>query len=317
MKHKLQFRRCVAMLMLLAVSALSWAYDYEVNADMVISEVYTGLPVNFSTIYDCDGDGEMDYLCYKNVSGSKSVFGFYNKKGELLRELPNNSGSSSTLPVATPINGEGDLVSYISGSAKVVGENVALSLVRMIADIDNDGRMDLVMAPDSKSFTIYYQQADGTFLPVEQSVTEDAAEAEAAAKRKGSSGVVSFTVGMMVKARETVPNPDEDEANARSAVGENVPVGATRASTTSSPHPVVAYGTATMTTNGSSTARRAVSIPVTSMETASWTISATTVAPSPCRHAHPAARLKRSRFLQTAKLSRFIIRILTTMATLT
>lgn len=230
MKHKLQFRRCVAMLMLLAVSALSWAYDYEVNADMVISEVYTGLPVNFSTIYDCDGDGEMDFLCYKENSKYDYTIGFYNKQGELKRKLYDYHGSDPTLPVTTPINGEGDLVSYISGSAKVVGENVALSLVRMIADIDNDGRMDLVMAPDSKSFTIYYQQADGTFLPVEQSVTEDAAEAEAAAKRKGSSGVVSFTVGMMVKARETVPNPDEDEANTRSAVGENVPVGATSVS---------------------------------------------------------------------------------------
>ena len=220
------------MLMLLAVSALSWAYDYEVNADMVISEVYPDLPVKFSTIYDCDGDGEMDYLCYKKVSGSKSVFGFYNKKGELLRELPNNSGSSSTLPVATPINGSGDLVNYYYnyGDNRVEGENVELSNVRMIADVDNDGRMDFVQAPDSKSFIIYYQQADGTFLPVTQNVTGDAAEAEAAAKRKGTGGVVSFAVGMMVKAREIVPNPDEDEANARSAVSENVPVGATSVS---------------------------------------------------------------------------------------
>lgn len=176
----------------------------------------------FTLYYDYDGDGIMDYFGSED-SGSKRK-GVFDYKGQLLQESKYSKG--------IPVNGNGDIIFYNQYDTKsdiyVEGINDEICT---IADIDNDGRKDLVVAPSISSssqegrFTIYYQQPDGTFFPTEQLWTKDA-EAAMAEKNKGSGGVVSFAVGMMVKAREarfsTWDGENASENAARSATANRI-----------------------------------------------------------------------------------------------
>ena len=165
---------------------------------------------DFTLYYDYNGDGIMDYFGSED-SGSKRK-GVFDYKGQLLQESKYSKG--------IPINGNGDILFYNGSYFTVDGIKDAICT---IADIDNDGRKDMVVAPSISSgqegrFTIYYQQPDGTFLPTEQLWTKDA-EAAMAEKNKGSGGVVSFAVGMMVKARAARFSTWDDDETGNMARG--------------------------------------------------------------------------------------------------
>ena len=169
---------------------------YEFDGDVVWSETIFGAPTDFSTYYDYDGDGVMEYL---------SSDGFYdkngNKKGTIALPSKRFSDNSEKI-IATPINGKGDLLAYsfYDGSIQRIGGFEGLSTMSLVVDVDNDGRKDLVEKYASgNKFTIRYQQPDGTFKAIEQSATMDA-DALKAASSSGGGGVASFADGMMVKA---------------------------------------------------------------------------------------------------------------------
>ena len=172
---------------------------------MVWADIIVGAPTDFSTYYDADGDGVMEYLSwnqeYKN-SQYYYHYGFYDKEGNKKIEMPDcNSGSYS----ATPKNGNGDLLMYSKGSRYVTVDGVGKEF-SLLVDVDNDGRKDLVPGYSSyNKFMIYYQQVDGSFKAIEQSAVMDE-EATKAAANKGGGGVVSFADGMMVKARKRKPS---------------------------------------------------------------------------------------------------------------
>ena len=161
----------------------------------------------FTLYYDYDGDGIMEY--FNNL-------GIFDYKGQLIQESKYFKG--------IPMNGNGDLLFYEDYDKSSFTVDGIDDKICTIADIDNDGRKDLVVAPSISSgqegrFTIYYQQPDGTFLPMEQLWTKDA-EAAMADSHRGSGGIVSFAVGMMVKARAarfSTWNDDESENMARGA----------------------------------------------------------------------------------------------------
>ena len=172
---------------------------YEVEGDMVWADIIVGGLNTYSTYYDCDGDGEMEYLSYKkNAETNVYDYGFFGRDGNI-KEVKYTDGNSGKLRKVTPKNGSGELLYYKSGSSSVSIDGVGTG--RLLADIDNDGRKDLVgdYSYGNDSFTIYYQQADGTFKAVEQSATLDAAAiANEEAKKHVNKGIASFAVGMMV-----------------------------------------------------------------------------------------------------------------------
>ena len=181
-------------------------------------EIYSTKAPNFTLYYDYDGDGIMEYFGSGNSSGNNNL-GIYDYKGQLLQESKYTKG--------IPINGNGDILfykDYSTNSSTYSVEGIEEAICT-IADIDNDGRKDLVVDPSISSnqeghFTIYYQQPDGTFQPTEQLWTKDAE----AAMVKGSSGGVAFlrsflTAGMFVDARKahfSSWNFDESDNMARS-----------------------------------------------------------------------------------------------------
>ena len=167
---------------------------YELDGDEVWSETYFGVPSYYTTYYDADEDGVMEYLFYD--SNSKN-FAFVSKEGETKQEIgrPAYFDSYYSDWYATPINGKGEMLIHRGNTLKYDSK----TQVR-IFDVDNDGRKDLVGPCNTSdaSFTIYYQQADGTFKAVEQSLTKDEAAVLAEKSKSGSGGVLSFAVGMMV-----------------------------------------------------------------------------------------------------------------------
>ena len=167
---------------------------YELDGDEVWSETYFGVPSYYTTYYDADEDGVMEYLFYD--SNSKNL-AFVSKEGETKQEIgrPAYFDSDYSDWYATPINGKGEMLFHRGNTLKYDSK----TKVR-IFDVDNDGRKDLVGPCNTSdaSFTIYYQQADGTFKAVEQSLTKDEAAVLAEKSKSGSGGVLSFAVGMMV-----------------------------------------------------------------------------------------------------------------------
>ena len=167
---------------------------YELDGDEVWSETYFGVPSYCTSYYDADEDGVMEYLSYD--SNSKNL-AFVSKEGETKQEIgrPAYFDSVYSDSYATPINGKGEMLIHRDNTLKYDSK----TQVR-IFDVDNDGRKDLVGPCNTSdaSFTIYYQQADGTFKPVEQSLTKDEAAVLAEKSKSGSGGVLSFAVGMMV-----------------------------------------------------------------------------------------------------------------------
>ena len=151
----------------------------------------------------------MEFLEFKKdqYSGKYTDAGFYDNNGNL-KKVFDTEGSGNL--VATPINGNGDLLFFYNGNSRI--ENVIghdyldNNSFDLLVDIDNDGRKDLVAHdynPNEKKFTIYYQQADGTFKNTEQSVVLDSAAIESIisnANSYGGEGAVSFGNGMFVKA---------------------------------------------------------------------------------------------------------------------
>lgn len=173
---------------------------YIMNGNKVESEIVCNAPYNFTTYYDYDGDGAMEYLSsIQEYKDNKSIYhyGFYDNAGQKKIELPDQNGSSYQV---TPKNGNGDLLFYNEGDyrKKYFEVDEVGNDLRLIADVDNDGRKDLVGAVANDDFPIYYQHIDGTFKFVDQSTTLDAAAVEAEINKKNSGGVVSFSVGMMV-----------------------------------------------------------------------------------------------------------------------
>ena len=167
---------------------------YELDGDEVWSETYFGVPSYYTTYYDADEDGVMEYLF--DDSNSKNL-AFVSKEGETKQEIgkPAYFDSYYSDWYATPINGKGEMLIHRGNTLKYDSK----TQVR-IFDVDNDGRKDLVGPCNTSdaSFTIYYQQADGTFKAVEQSLTKDEAAVLAEKSKSGSGGVLSFAVGMMV-----------------------------------------------------------------------------------------------------------------------
>ena len=178
---------------------------YEKENNVVWADIIVGAPTEFSTYYDADSDGVMEYLSwnqeYKN-SQYYYHYGFYDKEGNKKIEMPDcNSGSYSS----TPKNGNGDLLMYSKGSRYVTVDGVGKEF-SLLVDVDNDGRKDLVTRYQSDDkFTIHYQQSDGSFKAIEQSAVMDE-EATKAAANKGGGGIVSFADGMMVKAPKHKPS---------------------------------------------------------------------------------------------------------------
>ena len=167
---------------------------YELDGDEVWSETYFGVPSYYTTYYDADEDGVMEYLIYD--SNSKNL-AFVSKEGETKQEIgkPAYFDSFYSDSYATPINGKGEMLIH-RGNTLMYDSKTQVR----IFDVDNDGRKDLVGPCNTSdaSFTIYYQQADGTFKAVEQSLTKDEAAVLAEKSKSGSGGVLSFAVGMMV-----------------------------------------------------------------------------------------------------------------------
>ncbi len=165
------------------------------DGDEVWAETYFEVPSYYTTYYDADGDGIMEYLS-STSQDSKYHYGFYDKGGNKKVEMPDcNTGGY----YATPINGNGDLLMYRgSWGDGVYSLGNGKTPLSLIADVDNDGRKDLVGKYDRDLFHIYYQKPDGIFSMTEQSVTKDAEAIEAESNKKGTGGIVSFAVGMMV-----------------------------------------------------------------------------------------------------------------------
>ena len=178
---------------------------YEVDNGVTLSETTFSSPTTFSTYYDYDGDGVMEYL---------STNGFYDKQGNLKKEIPDMRFDRYGKTLATPINGQGELLVYdyehdrdyfyrpeeyyknVVGHDELQGNTYSL-----LADIDNDGRKDLVSSFSSgDKFTIFYQQPDGTFKAMEQSAVMDQDAAKIAQSSSGGGGIAPFSQGMMVKA---------------------------------------------------------------------------------------------------------------------
>lgn len=198
---------------------------YETNGEEVVTETFQKVPNDFTTYYDCDGDGVIEYLSYKSDSENYESyhFGFYDKEGILKRDIDATSKDFNGKPYhkyyATPTNGKGDLMyfneelssDYYGRKSYDISDVVNIPSLNNVAgsllmDVDNDGRKDLIgdySYPD-RSFTIYYQQEDGSFKAVEQSATLDA-EAAAKEANKSGGGVVSFAVGMMVDGGSSSP----------------------------------------------------------------------------------------------------------------
>lgn len=182
---------------------------YEVDNGVVWSETIVGVPETFSTYYDYDGDGVMEYLSCINED-KQYTYGFFDKNGIMKGTSIRTGnqyydGSDYNILCTTPSNGSGELLAYwfssnnntipyVEGHDELNGQTY-----KLLADIDNDGRNDLVEIYTDSKFTIHYQQSDGTFKALEQSATYDA-ETAAHHASSGNSGVVSFADGMMVKA---------------------------------------------------------------------------------------------------------------------
>ena len=170
----------------------------EMDGDKVWKETYIGKPLDYTTYYDVDGDGVMEYLsCPTSTSLGywkyKYHYGFYDKGGNKKVEMPDCNANDY---YATPINGNGDLLMYRGYDVRV--DSLGDTSLSMITDVDNDGRKDLVGKYYRDLFHIYYQKPDGIFSMTEQSVTKDAEAIEAESNKKGTGGIVSFAVGMMV-----------------------------------------------------------------------------------------------------------------------
>ena len=166
---------------------------YEMKGDVVWSEALYGYPTNFTTCYDYDGDGQMDFLSYDNGN-----LGFYGRDG-ILKGVVKNNGSNTMC--ATPSNANGDFLFYENATNKYIydADNIKIDngYYETIADIDNDGRKDLVerYAYKARSFPIYFQQADGTYKSTEQAVTLDETAVEAENNRR-STATMSVAKGM-------------------------------------------------------------------------------------------------------------------------
>ena len=202
-----------------------WSYGFivAIGSDMDV-EKYSTKARYFTLYYDYDGDGIMEYFGSNNsYDNYENKGGIYDYKGQLLQE--------SNYPKGIPINGNGDILfykdNYKSSTFSVEGIEEAICT---IADIDNDGRKDLVVDPSISSnqeghFTIYYQQPDGTFQPTEQLWTKDAEAAMAEGSSGGGGGSVAFlrsflTAGMFVDARKahfSTWDYDESDNMARNA----------------------------------------------------------------------------------------------------
>ena len=169
---------------------------YELDGDEVWAETYFEVPSYYTTYYDADGDGIMEYLGCPTSQDSKYHYGFYDKGGNKKVEMPDCDTGGY---YATPINGNGDLLMYTgSWGDGVYSLGNGKTPLSLIADVDNDGRKDLVGKYDRDLFHIYYQKPDGIFSMTEQSVTKDAEAIKAESNKKGTGGIVSFAVGMMV-----------------------------------------------------------------------------------------------------------------------
>ena len=155
-----------------------------------------------TSYYDYNGDGKMEFLTSKSNHHS-----LYDRYGHEIAQI---GTLESTCNSIMPMNGLGECLLYNNDYiTKYNLEYVFFGTNRItvddlisIADIDSDGRKDLVeryRSSDSK-YTIHFQQPDGTFKAVEQSATLDEETLTRPKNTGGGGGVVSFGVGMMVKA---------------------------------------------------------------------------------------------------------------------
>ena len=184
---------------------------YEMEDGLVLWKTVIGAPASAITYYDIDGDGEIEYLANETPH-----YNFFDNLGRKKSSLPDNKKDFDSV---TPINENGDLlISYYPGVCVYNGEYNEIEGINrdsynrnlLLADVDNDGRMDLVEKYlGGDKFTIRYQQPDGTFIAMEQRAVMDEEAMEASKKSSGNGGIASFADGMMVKA----PRKSSDEAN--------------------------------------------------------------------------------------------------------
>lgn len=179
---------------------------FEVEGDVVWTEIVDDVPLNCITFYDDDADGVLDYLCETHEDGGLYYDTFQSRYGDVKREVAATQKGHDQAVVS---NGNGDLLLI---NVEDFGGKIAY-----IGDIDNDGRKDLTekFSESDERFTIHFQQPDGTFLPIEQSAVMDDEAAAAHASSGGGGGIRPFSDGMMVKMpkkRTTVTNDDTESA---------------------------------------------------------------------------------------------------------
>lgn len=182
---------------------------YEIEANRNVLKYVSELDPNYLVCFDEDKDGQMDWLRSEYESNSKHYnYRFYGLGGDEKKELMTHKQSFES---GTILNSNEDFVLYSKSSGGGIYDCSLDGLtydylrdnnIMLIADIDNDGRKDIVEKyryKDDDSFTIRYQQPDGSFVPTEQTATLDSTALKTPqGNYAGPGGVISFAVGMMI-----------------------------------------------------------------------------------------------------------------------
>lgn len=138
---------------------------YEMEGDKVWSETIFGVPNVFTTYYDYDGDGVMEYFGYKTeYNGNYITYteGFFDKQGNVIAQITKKENIYYTSyrpvpPYIDYVNGKGDLMyfneelssDYYGRKSYDISDVVNIPSLknvdgRLLVDVDNDGRKDLI-----------------------------------------------------------------------------------------------------------------------------------------------------------------------------
>lgn len=190
---------------------------------------------NATSIYDTDGDGEMELIGLVGSSGNiySLPYPYRNsfvsvKNGECVyrdsindeyRHNGNYSGIINSFEIAQ-IPNDNRLVYDLnydgsSGDKYVLrqtGNNQCSAIINapmsLFVDVDNDGLKDIISKYDSSDgLNIYMQQSDGSFVKTDQFLTEKAEEIKAS----GNGSIVSFLQGFLRNSMfvDDAPSPFE------------------------------------------------------------------------------------------------------------
>lgn len=166
------------------------------------------------TVYDIDGDGEMECVGYTNnyyapygdvIRNPQRNSFLFMKNGECIHRdsIADEIGQYENLNIGTlrieqtPYN---DKLQYVIDDRIIqqTAENLCASIFNedysLYVDVDNDGLKDIVSKySSSEGLNIYSQQLDGSFVKSNQYLTEKAEEIE----KGGSGSIVSFLQGFL------------------------------------------------------------------------------------------------------------------------